>query len=588
MRDSLYPSPMKSSLRKKIVIGFIVFISIPLLFFEIVLFRSWLGITRGIVVHQYETILGDSIQSLRQNLVSIEKMNDNIYRDYQNDNLLLDKLKLLSDNPFPTNDSYVNAVFTQLSNQFFSQVNVQMMFSYLSMQGNIIYQRSNRSAQVHVSNFLSSYKEEPWFQQIKVNGPVNSIVSAHGSYFQPDDPSTYISFGQVIRSPVDLQPLGVSLLTINTSMFEQLLKSPSDNKLIKTVVTDAQGKTMYTNDHTERIQVDASHIFKQTIQPYDWEVRAYLSSERLSRSYIVPLIQNNGLFVIANLIMLAVIIGFVTRQLKPLYILADKMEKAKEGHFHVKIVKYSTDELGMLCDIFNEMTTEIQRLFENQKKEYQEKLYFQMKSLESQINPHFIYNMLDLIQCRVFEGDPDKSSDLIVALSVILRYTTTRPGEKVTCAEELTWLRDYIFLQQQLIGKRVDVQIDFEDQIMSFKVNKLILQPIIENAFIHGFEQINKNAKLLIKVYEDAGRLCYEVRDNGGGFPEPIDLQLTRDNVDELKDWGTGLYVTAQRFLLQSDNATIHLRSVPSEGTYFVMKQDYVSQQICTNDMQIT
>jgi sensor histidine kinase YesM len=587
MRDSIYPSHMKSSLRKKIVIGFIVFISIPLLFFEIALFRSWLGITRGIVVHQYETILGDSIQVLRQNLVSIEKMNDTIYRDYQSDNVLFDKLKLLSDNPSLTNDSYVNAVFTQLSNQFFSQMNAQIMFTYLSMQGNIIYQRSNQSAQVYVSDFLSSYKEQPWFQQIKANGPVNSVFSAHGSYFQADDPSTYISFGQVIRSPVDLRPLGVSLITVNTSIFEQLLKSPPDNELIKTFVTDSQEKPIYTNDHIERIPVDASHIFKQTIQPYNWEVRAYLSSERLSRSYILPLIQNNGLFVIANFLMLAVIIGFVTRQLKPLYILADKMEKAKEGHFHVKIGKYSTDELGMLCDIFNDMTTEIQHLFENQKKEYQEKLYFQMKSLESQINPHFIYNMLDLIQCRVFEGDPDKSSDLIVALSVILRYTTTRPGEKVTCAEELKWLRDYIFLQQQLIGKRVDVQIEFEDRIMSYKVSKLILQPIIENAFIHGFEQIIKNAKLLIKVYEDAGRLCFEVRDNGRGFPEPIDLQLTRNNVDELKDWGTGLYVTAQRFLLQSDHATIHLHSVPTEGTYVVMKQDYVTQQICTNDMLI-
>ncbi|CAN7749495.1 sensor histidine kinase [Paenibacillus sp. LjRoot56] len=587
MRGSLYPSQIKSSLRKKIVIGFIVFITIPLLFFEIVLFRSWLSITRGIVVHQYETILGDSIQSLRQNLVSIEKMNDTIYRDYQSDNLLLDKLNLLSDNPSPINDSYVNAVFTQLSNQFFSQMKAQIMFTYLSMQGNIIYQRSNQSAQVHVSNFLSSYKEAPWFQQIKANGPINSVFSAHRSYFQEDDPSTYISFGQVIRSPIDLRPLGVSLITVNTSLFDQLLKSPSDNKLIKTVVTDAQETLIYTNDHTERFPVDASHIFKQTIQPYNWEVRAYLSSERLSRSYIVPLIQNNGLFVIANILMLAAIIGFVTRQLKPLYILADKMEKAKEGHFHVKIGKYSTDELGMLCDIFNDMTTEIQRLFENQKKEYQEKLYFQMKSLESQINPHFIYNMLDLIQCRVYEGDPDKSSDLIVALSVILRYTTTRPGEKVTCAEELKWLRDYIFLQSQLIGMRVDVQIEFEDQIMSFKVSKLILQPIIENAFIHGFEQINPNAKLLIKVYADAGRLCFEVRDNGQGFPGPIDLHLTRDNVDELKDWGTGLYVTAQRFLLQSHNGTIHLNSVPSKGTYVIMKQDYVTQQICTSDMLI-
>lgn len=577
MRNTIY-HPIKSSLRKKMVIGFIVFISIPILFFEMVLFQSWLGTTRNIVVNQYETILNDSIASLMQNVVTIERMNDYLYRDYQTEPVLFEKLTSGSDGPTLRSDPYLNAVFTQLSRQFFSQADDEITFSFFSMDGDLIYQRSNSPGRAQFLSLVSNYKEEAWFQQVADNGPVNTVLPAHRSFFQLEDTSIYFSFGQVIRSPFDLLPAGISMLTVDASLFAKLLKSPSDNELIKTVVTSLDGRRVYTNDPEDHIPVHSSHIFHQQLDPYAWEVSAYLSSERLSQSYIVGMIRNNGLFVVANFVMLAAIIGFLTRQLKPLYVLADKMRKAKEGHFHVKIVQSSTDELGMLSEIFNEMTTEIKRLFENQQKDYQEKLAFQMKSLESQINPHFIYNMLDLIQSRVYEDNPDKASDLIVALSVIMRYTTTRPGEKVTCAEEIKWLRDYLFLQQQLFGERVDVRLDFDDRIMSCKVHKLILQPIIENAFIHGFEPGRSGNRLLIRGYREDGFLVFEVRDDGRGFAEPVDLHLTRDNVDGLKEWGTGLYVTAQRFLLQSDQASIHLQSVPGGGTSVVMKQFCMSE----------
>jgi sensor histidine kinase YesM len=582
MRGHTLKHPVKSSIRKKIVIGFIVFFCIPFLFFEIILFQSWLGTTRSIVIHQYETILNDEIGSLRQSIESVEKMNDYIYRDHLTDSVLFNKLTATSDGLVLRNDPYLNAVYTQLSNQFFSQFNDELEFSFLSMNGELIYRRSNRPGQVQFLNFMENYSQQPWFQHIVQNGPVKSVLSAHRSFFQPENPASYFSFARVIRSPFDLTPTGVSLLTVNASVFQKLLKTKSDNELIKTIVTDGQQNVMFTNDAANRFPVHSSHILKQTLEPYDWEINAYLSSERLSQSYLVSLIQNNALFVIASILLLAVIIWFFSRQLKPLYLLAEKMKKARDGEFHVKIGKYSTDELGMLGDIFNEMTTEIQRLFENQKREYQEKLYFQMKSLETQINPHFIYNMLDMIQCRVYEENPDKASDLIVSLSVIMRYTTTRPGEKVTCAEELKWMNDYIFLQQQLIGQRVDVRIEFEERVMSCKVHKLILQPIIENAFIHGFEHRRNQSELLIKGYEDDGMLVFEVRDNGQGFPEPVDLLLTRRNVDELKDWGIGLYVTAQRFLLQSDHAVIRLHSAPGTGTHIIMKQN------CTTKMQIS
>lgn len=573
MRDLSSNPRLKTTLRKKIVLGFIVFVSIPILFFEIFLFRSWLSTTRDLVVHQYEVILGDSISTLQQKITSIEAMNDNIYRDYQTDAVFFNKLTSTSNGGALRNDPYLNTIFTQLSRQFYSQMDAELTFSFFSIEGDLIYQRSNTPEQAQYQNYLSNYKQEEWFQQVLEHGPENTIISGHHSFYNLSDTSTFISFAQVIRSPFTLESAGVSFLTIPASIFQKLLKSPSDNELIKTVVTNSNQNVLFTNDTYERIPIQSSQIVKQAFAPYGWEVKAYLSGEKLSQSYLVNMIQSNGLFVLVNLLLLVVIIGFLSRQLKPLYVLADRMKKAKEGHFLVKVGTYSTDELGMLCDVFNEMTTEIHRLFENQKKDYQDKLHFQLQSLESQINPHFIYNMLDLIQCRVYEEDPDKASELIVALSVIMRYMTTRPGEKVTCAEEVSWLKDYLFLQVQLIGEQVDVEVDFENQVLPYRVHKLILQPIIENAFIHGFSQSKKDNKLIIRAYETEGQLIFEVTDNGHGFKEPIDLILTGENVEELTNWGTGLYVTAQRFLLQSQDTRIELRSYPGVGTSVVMKQ---------------
>ncbi|WP_127585116.1 sensor histidine kinase [Paenibacillus koleovorans] len=578
---------IQSSLRRKMVIGFIVFVTLPTLFFEIVLFRSWLGTTRDIIVHQYETILEESIDSLRQQVISMERMNDYIYRDYQSDIVFQNKLRAAADNPLSRNDPYLNNVFLQLSNRFTSEINGRFVFTYLTLDGELMYQQSNDRSQVQFSSYLNRYADREWFRQIAANGPINTVLTAHPPLFGTDDGATYFSFGQVIRSPIDLKPLGVSLLSIDAAVFAQLLKSEADNELIKTVVTDAHQQLLFTN-HTDKqpTVAESSTIVHQQLAPYGWEVSAYLSSERLSRIYIVPMIQNNGLFIIANFILLAAIIAFLSKQMRPLYILADKMKKARDGHFHVKITKHSTDELGMLSDVFNDMTTEIQRLFERQRIEYQEKLHFQMRSLEAQINPHFIYNMLDLIQCRVFDAKPEEASDLIVSLSVIMRYTTTLPGEKVTCGEELKWMNDYVFLQQQLIGRKVDVTIDFEDRIMGYRVHKLLLQPFIENAFVHGFEErefpdtaAKQQARLQIRgcVEQEPAQgqewLIFEVKDTGNGFEQAIDLVLNRDNVDLLKEWGTGLYVGAQRFLLQAEGAAIELRSMPGAGTDVVLKQ---------------
>jgi sensor histidine kinase YesM len=568
------------TLRKKMILGFLVFFIIPFFIFEFILFRSWLNTTRDIVVNRYETILNEAIDDLMKTIDNAEKMNDFIYRDYQRDAALFGKLASDADGSALRNDPFVNDAFTRLSNQYFSQFDEELEFSFLTMGGQLIYQRANRPVRGQFLNFLSNYGDEPWFRQVVENGPYNSVLSGHFSFFRSDDEARYFTFAQVIRSPFDLQPAGVSLLTVNAAVFRLLLENPSDQEWIRVIVTDGQGRLMYANGSPEIQPEQAHHILRRRLTPYDWEITAYLNTERLTRSYSSDIVRSNGWFLLTGILLAGAIILFLTRQLKPLYLLADKMKKAKSNQFRVKIANRTDDEIGMLCDIFNDMTAEIRELFRRQHLEYQEKLQLQMKALELQINPHFIYNMLDLIQSRIYEEEPDRASELIVTLSNILRYTTTHPGEKVVFTEEIKWLNDYLMLSRQLHGRRVNVRIDFEDRVTRCRIHKLILQPLIENAFIHGFKRRADGCELLIRGYlEPGGMLCFEVRDNGQGFPEPVDLTVTRETAGVLKHWGTGLYVTAQRFLLQSEGAVITLRSVPEGGTQVIMKQPLYDQE---------
>lgn len=178
----------------------------------------------------------------------------------------------------------------------------------------------------------------------------------------------------------------------------------------------------------------------------------------------------------------------------------------------------------------------------------------ELDALQSQINPHFLYNTLDTIRGQALEEGSVQTSDMIEALSTLLRYTIGQRGDMVTLGQELKSLDNYIKIQQFRFYNRFTYNKaieDLDENILMRKIPKMTLQPFVENAIFHGVESLPGEGRINVEIFTTQSRLIISISDNGVGMDE-IQLEKLRkklktgDFAPELKEkkHGSGIAVT--------------------------------------------
>lgn len=167
-----------------------------------------------------------------------------------------------------------------------------------------------------------------------------------------------------------------------------------------------------------------------------------------------------------------------------------------------------------------------------QKSEYQFlQQQAQLDAMQSQINPHFLYNALDSIRGLALEQGAKETANMAEALSSMFRYSISQSGDLQTLEQELDNVENYMKIQQYRFNNRFNLTIDIDmkdNRVASFLLPKLTLQPIIENAIYHGFDTLPNNNMITIKAYPTQSRLIISVSDNGIGMDEPTLLALNK------------------------------------------------------------
>ena len=206
--------------------------------------------------------------------------------------------------------------------------------------------------------------------------------------------------------------------------------------------------------------------------------------------------------------------------IQPLEVLSGQMEKAKHLDFSCSESGENTatkDEIRMLSVGFQNMMEEIQDLIG---KVYIEKIKAQeaeQKALLEQINPHFLYNTLDSIHWNALRHGDRETGEQLEALSDMLRETLNVRHRHTTIERELSIVRNYCYLLEARFQKEIEVQIFAEEKLLQTEILKLILQPLVENAYRHGLESVVGEKKIWIKVRSFGGRIFFYVADNGVG-----------------------------------------------------------------------
>ncbi len=253
------------------------------------------------------------------------------------------------------------------------------------------------------------------------------------------------------------------------------------------------------------------------------------------------------------------------------------MGKADKGDYDIQINLEGKDEFAKIAHHFNDMIVRIKESNQQEKDALVRKKNAEIKSLEAQINPHFLYNTLDAINWVAVEHEEFHISKMLINLANILRYSIHRCNEIVTLQEELEYLKKYIYLQQERFCYSFQFMIHIDDALQDCRIHKLLIQPLIENILVHGFPGSTGHDEIDIEIQMQYDTyLQIRIKDNGKGMSKELVEQF--NNYDYRQDTvGTSIgvrNVITRMKLYYGSNSYFHVDSGES-GTIVTLMIPY-------------
>ncbi len=259
------------------------------------------------------------------------------------------------------------------------------------------------------------------------------------------------------------------------------------------------------------------------------------------------------LICLLSLLLGIVIAMFIAHSItRRIYKLSKQMEKADAGKPEPLPDPHTKDEVGKLIASYNNMTQEITTLMKEQKETAEALRLAEYNSLQAQINPHFLYNTMDMIHWMSLQGRNDEVSEVVQSLSRFYKLTLSRRKDYSTIANELEHAQVYIQLMNKRYGDKIDFVIDVPEELTQYRIPKLTFQPILENAILHGIlEKQDKSGTIVLTAWEEDEDIIILISDDGVGMDETtVDQILSDEIVHERKGSNIAIYNIHNRMRL--------------------------------------
>ena len=243
------------------------------------------------------------------------------------------------------------------------------------------------------------------------------------------------------------------------------------------------------------------------------------------------------------------------------------VNRTGKGDFDVKLPAIGTKEFRILIHNFNLMNERIGTLIEENYEIKLKEKDAEINALNLQLDPHFMYNTLNMISMVALENDQEELSEMIISLSRMLKYTVKNNKDLVLFVEDFAYLEGYIFVMSKRFEGKVDVQIDIDPQILSTEVPKFLMQPFVENVFVHSF-RIKRTGKLVIRAYIENNIRWLIIEDDGDGISEEKLQEIQKDSGSSL-----GVRNVQNRIrIIYGSPYGVDIQSQQGEGTSVVIQ----------------
>lgn len=285
-----------------------------------------------------------------------------------------------------------------------------------------------------------------------------------------------------------------------------------------------------------------------------------------------------GILMLELLILLAISVGLALflswRITRPMRKIETAMQQIGEGNMDIVVPDEDQDEMGILAATLNSMSLNIKELMAQLHKDEEQKRYLELKAMQYQVNPHFLYNTLDSIAMSARKNQDYTSEKMTLALSEFFRISLSRGMEYVTVSEEMRYVQSYLEIQGMRFPDSVTWECRIEKGIENAKVLKFILQPLVENSLYHGLRDSGREGHIEVCAGTCGNDLVFRVKDSGiGMLPEQLKKVTEEINQKQITgksiyEGGFGLQNVQQRLqLVYGEKAGLTIESEWDEGT---------------------
>ncbi len=384
-------------------------------------------------------------------------------------------------------------------------------------------------------------KQKEWYKKaIEGNGNIY-ISSSHVQNIVNGSYQWVVSLSRAIIDRQNGEVIGALLVDLNYNVINNLCKKITLGNKGYLFLLDEQGNIIY---HPKQQLIYNGLINEMTLEVKECKENYFLTEGlKEKKLYVISRSEKTGwtavgvanaselfeqrtqtqkLYLISTVIILLIamllsilIARAITRPIKKL---RDSMKEVEKGNFHEKVDTYGSDEIANLGKSYNIMIQTVEELLETQVKDQEQKRKSELRALQAQINPHFLYNTLDSIVWMAEEGKNQEVVTMTASLAKLFRQSISNEAEEVTLRQEIDYVRNYLIIQKMRYKEQLNYDIQVPESILNYFVIKLVLQPLVENALYHGVKYKEGGGTILVDGYETESTVVLQVIDDGIGM----------------------------------------------------------------------
>lgn len=533
----------------------ILIITVPLLIISVIIYFFSLQAVKNEYQSSSNLILTNLSFNIDQYLQSIEKGTLTAQMDGQLQNALAN---WISDSDESSNDQriqYGNIIENFVSSIEMTIKNVDSVQIYAGSR--VFY-----SANFNRSDYdLKDFTHEDWYLRTQQSKGGIVLFGTHLPFHRVNAKDPVISIARVINKVGSKLPLGIMLIDIRLDSLREILKLSETSKRSFTII-DGQGASIYNSERVspgpslaiplepEKLRTvldenngsfyayfeSANSFMNFVTSPYSgWKVIQSIDEKEMTKQadILIKIILALACLSLGTAVLFMFILS--ARVTKPIILLSRKVKMVGLGNFDVEISSNRQDEFGVLYQGIRKMLEDLQNYIERSSMAKAQQKVAQYGALKSQINPHFLANVLETIQMKAIIGGQRDVAEMVGILGRLFRIHIQTGKETVTLQEELIHIRLYVKIQQLRFGDKIQYSEQLEAESEKLQVLHFSLQPLIENAFVHGLERSSRSGLLEVSSQLSGDDLWIEVKDNGVGMEES-QLQQLRNRLAQPSD----------------------------------------------------